>query len=149
MVNKPPSSNEFYEDDVNRVKAYANKTCPYLPQSSEPRDDDPILPTSPSATIPPILNIIPNGWNNKPEALDNACFGLYPTDYGLPTPFTALLVDRRGERFLVSFGAGGFYLYNEVTQYLFRIEQPAGLERILAVLDGPRGAAGMRIRRMD
>lgn len=146
MVNKHPSSNESHENDLNRVKAYTNKACLYLPQSSEPRDDDPILPTSPSATV---LGITPNGWNNKPEALHNACFGLDPTDYGLHTPFTAHLADSRGERFLVSFGAGEFYLYNEVTQYLFRIEEPVGLERILAVLDGPHGAAGMRIRRMD
>lgn len=146
MVNKHPSSNESHENDVNRVKAYTNKACLYLPQSSEPRDDDPILPTSPYATV---LGITPNGWNNKPEALHNACFGLDPTDYGLHTPFTAHLADSRGERFLVSFGAGEFYLYNEVTQYLFRIEEPVGLERILAVLDGPHGAAGMRIRRMD
>lgn len=149
MVNKHPSSNESHENDLNRVKTYTNKACLYLPQSSEPRDDDPILPTSPSATIPPVLGIIPNGWNNKPEALHNACFGLDPTDYGLQTPFTAHLADSRGERFLVSFGAGEFYLYNEVTQYLFRIEEPVGLERILAVLDGPHGAAGMKIRRMD
>lgn len=149
MVNRHPSSNGSHEDDLNKVKANANKTYLYLPQSSEPRDDDPILPTSPSATIPPVLGIIPHGWNNKPEALHNACFGLEPMDYGLPTHFTAHLADRREERFLVSFGASEIYLYNEVTQCLFRIEEPIGLEQILAVLDGPHGAAGMRIRMMD
>lgn len=52
----------------------------------------------------------------------------------------------RGERFLVSFGAGEFYLYSGFSQCLFRIEDPIGFERILTVLNGPRGAAAMKSR---
>lgn len=77
---------------------------------------------------------IPEGWSNTRLLLPYIYLCIEPEEYGLP-PLTPILCDDVDTRYLLE-ASGNYYLYNHVSDTLYRFDRPTELSRIIPALGG-------------
>jgi len=79
---------------------------------------------------------IPPGWHA--EADNNLAYvpESFPGErFNLPLPFTPLLYSDGHEEILVECGRGSYYIWNEIADDIWRIDEPNNISGILGALD--------------
>lgn len=77
---------------------------------------------------------VPKGWSNTRLVLPYICQCFEPEEYGLPS-LNPILCDDVDTRFLLE-ASGIYYLYNQVSDTLYRFDRPTELSSIVSALGG-------------
>ena len=80
---------------------------------------------------------IPPGWHAEVDNNLAYAFENFPEeDFDIPLPLTPLLYSNNHQDVLVECGAGNYYIWNEIADDIWRVDEPKGIEGILKALGG-------------
>ena len=107
------------------------------------------LPQNQSTSTTKVLpGRIPPGWYvAPPHDLTTILEGWPGPEYKLPEPYKPLLFSEGEVKVLIQYGHDNYCIWNEVSDDIFRIEEPKDLRSVLERLGDPMGkSSGARIR---
>lgn len=134
IQNEPMSKKDpFLHAIFHRLKAL-DSNDPFSPSLYDLFGHKPI--SAPSNTSIDGVSV-PEGWTNASLFLPYICMCFEPEGYGLP-PMNPILCDYADTRFLLEV-SGDYYLYNHVSDTLYRIDRPTKLSSIVSALGDWKG----------